>query len=280
MSRSAIRRARRGAGRGKRRSRRNGSDLKWFALIAVLASIVVGGFLASDYYMRELAVDDETLCPVDGPEHATLVLLDLTDPISAAQSSRLRTILGGEIARAPAGTMFSVGVVSEDPTNWGARFARCKPQQEENANPLIQNPRMIGERYNDEFIVPFDQAIGTLLTVEAENSSPIMESLQALVADSPSIETVPGRRKLIVVSDLLQNSQILSFFREEYWEEFASVGGVTRLAGDLHNVEVMILRIPRQTSQTGEDRVDQFWIRYFDFQGTNGSFDVRILGDL
>ena len=250
-------------------------------VIVAVTGLVIGGFILADYLKKTSAVDENTLCPLDGPKAAMAILLDLTDPVTPAQDRRLRTIIGGEIARAEAGTMIAVGLVSEDPANWGARFALCKPQEEANANPLIQNPKMIGERYNDAFKVPFDTALQTLLNAPTEMTSPIMESLQALISDTPSIETVPGRRQLIIVSDLLQNSQVLSFYRNEFWDSFAQKGGTGRLSGNLTDVDVMLLRIPRPESKIdGDTRVDQFWLHYFDRQGTHAGFDLRTLGDL
>lgn len=249
-------------------------------MTGLVAAVVIGGFAASDYLAKTTAINDDTLCPTGGAQAAVVILLDLTDPVSSAQINRLRAILGAELARAEAGTMISVGVVSEFSENWGSRFARCKPQQKNNANPLFQNPRLIGERYNDEFIVPFDQTLASLLNAKREDSSPIMEGLQALVAETPEFYAVTEGRKLILVSDLLQNSETLSFYRDQFWDVFSEAGGIRRLSGNLKGVDVMLLRVPRKHPLDGDERVDQFWLRYFDFQGANGSLDVRILGDL
>ncbi len=282
MSRAKVRQARR-----SRASHRppvapgKGAGWPWAFVIVAVTGLVIGGFILSDHLKKASAIDETTLCPLDGPKAALAILLDLTDPVTQAQDRRLRTIIGGEIARAEAGTMISVGLVSEDRTNWGAKFALCKPQEEANANPLIQNPKLIGERYNDEFKVPFGNALQALLKAPQEKTSPIMESLQALISDTSSIETVSGRRQLIIASDLLQNSSVLSFYRGEFWEAFAQKGGTGRLSGNLTDVDVMLLRIPRPDSKIdGDARVDQFWLHYFDRQGTHAGFDLRTLGDL
>ncbi len=273
-----LRRPSRGRRPAERRGRGRGSPL-WLAVILAVAGLA-GGAVYFAEHLKAGAYDSATLCPEAGPKATLAILLDLTDPVTRPQAQRLRMILGREIAQAPTGTMISVGLVSADKANWGAAFSRCKPQEGADANPLIQNPRLVGELYNDEFIVPFDKVLSDLLHLPKADSSPIMESLQALVSETPSIETETIPRKLVLATDLLQNSETLSFYRGQFWTAFAEMGGPARLSGNLQGVDVMILRVPREGKLTGEAAVDDFWLHYFDIQGANGGFDVRVLGDL
>ncbi|WP_146180735.1 hypothetical protein [Thalassorhabdomicrobium marinisediminis] len=234
----------------------------------------------ADRQRKANATDAVTLCPVEGPTGAMVVLLDLTDPLTRSQANQLQTWLGDEIASSPRGTLLSVGVVSEDPSDWGARFAKCKPQTAEDGNPLIQNPSILGETYNDEFLLPLHETLEKMMQSETQNTSPIMESLQALVSGTPNFTTTRLRR-LVIVSDMLQNSSVLSFYRSEGWEHFTETRAHERLAGNLDEVGVTLLRIPRTSANIGDPlKVDTFWARYFDSQGTSARFDVRNLGDL
>ena len=256
------------------------STIGWGAVIVSVVALVIGGFWLADRQKKANATDAVTLCPVEGPTGAMVALLDLTDPLTRSQANQLQTWLGDEIASSPRGAMLSVGVVSEDPSDWGARFAKCKPQTAEDANPLIQNPSILGETYNDEFLVPLHETLEEMMQSETQDTSPIMESLQALVSETPNFTTTRPRR-LVIVSDMLQNSNVLSFYRAEGWEYFIETRAHERLAGNLADVEVTLLRIPRTSANIGDPlKVDTFWARYFDSQGTSARFDIHNLGDL
>ena len=72
---------------GAGRSSANGGNLLY-----VFGAVVALGMLGAGFYwvnatQSEMAVDPDTLCPVAGPVAATVVLLDVTDPLSLAQSN-------------------------------------------------------------------------------------------------------------------------------------------------------------------------------------------------
>jgi len=209
-----------------------------------------------------------------------MILLDLTDPLTGTQSARLDTIIQDEVHRSSTDTMISFGVVSEDPDNWGARFAKCKPATGEDANSLYENPRLIQERYDREFMKPMLGELANAVSGEAENRSPIMEGLQSLISETPDFTRAKGERKILIVSDMLQHSDILSFYRGQGWDYFSESGGAQRLAGNLNAVSVEILLIPRSGSNLpNRTEVDDFWSRYFDRQGSRVPI-VRSLGDI
>jgi hypothetical protein len=112
--------------------------------------------------------------------------------------------------------------------------------------------------------------------VEAKQS-PIMEGLQALLAGGGA--AVKGRRRIVIVSDLVQNSEALSFYRGEDWASFEASPGFARLARNLDGAEVTIIRIPRADARVDAGAVDDFWVRYLEAQGA-GRVEVEPLGDL
>ena len=263
-----------------RRGGKQPSNFGWYLVIACAIAIIGGGFFWAERMKKQGQIDTVTLCPTTGPLGAKAVLLDLTDPITVSQAKRLRAMLDSEIATAPSGTIISVGLVSAEEDNWGAKFSRCKPQNKSDASALTQNPQLIGERYNDEFLVPLSEALDLMIGGNPENSSPIMESLQALVADTDGFAAIKGPRRLIIVSDLLQHSETLSFYRGDDWEGFKLSANYQRLAKNLDDVDVTLIRVPRSSTKVEPASVDTFWARYFDTQGTNARFRILTLGDL
>ena len=264
---------------GRRRGNGDNNTL-WYFAIAVCLGLVIGVAIVSQRLITAGHVDDKTLCHSGGPLNATVILLDLTDPLSATQQARLKSILGNEVAGSSVDTMIAIGVVSEDPAKWGARFAKCKPATGEDANGLYENPTIIAERYTREFTFPIQNTLHSMLTGESENQSPIMEALQSLISETPDFSKAMGHRKIIIVSDMLQHSDNLSFYRGQGWDFFAKQNGSQRLAGNLSGVIVEVLRIPRTGGKTPSAEItEDFWARYFDRQGSRPP-SVSSLGDL
>ena len=267
--------------RGGSRSRGGSNNLVWYLVIGACVLLIAGAFLGiTQILLPKGRIDEQTLCHSSGPINVTSILLDLTDPLSRTQQNRLRTIIANEVATSSTDTMIALGIVSEFPDRWGAKYAKCKPATGDDANPLYENRELISERYNREFMAPIKRLIDETMTSEAENKSPIMEALQSLVAETPDFTRVRGQKKIIIVSDMLQNSDDLSFYRGQGWDYFVSRNGEQRLARNLSNAVVEILRIPRIGGNTPPpELVDEFWVRYFDLQGSRAPI-VSSLGDL
>lgn len=263
-----------------RRNRRGNNNTGWYIAIAVCLGLVVGVGVLANNLISKSTIDEATLCHTGGALNVTAVLLDLTDPLSVTQQARLKTIISNEIASSSIDTMIALGVVSENSSNWGARFAKCKPASGEDANALYENPTIIAERYAREFTDPISQTLNSMLTGDSENQSPIMEALQSLISETPDFTRAHGQRKIIIVSDMLQHSNNLSFYRGQGWEYFVKENGEQRLAGNLSNVTVEILRISRSGGSIPSKEITEgFWTRYFDKQGSRPP-SVSSLGDL
>ncbi len=264
----------------RRRVGRRAASLNWlwYPAIGTCVVAIVAILLISQRLIDGSRVNERILCPTDGPANAVAVLLDLTDPLSVTQQFRLRSFVDSLIESSGEDTMISIGVVSEDPSRWGASFAKCRPATGKDANQLYENPVLIAQRYRQEFREPVDRLLDELLQGDAESESPIMEALQSLIAGTQEFTQARGGRRAIIVSDMLQNSENLSFYRDQGWDYFVERQGERRLAESLDDVAVEIWRIPRE-SRIPDDLVEGFWTRYFDRQGSRPP-TVRSLGDL
>ena len=225
---------------------------------------------------------DERLCPkASGPVAGLAVLLDLTDTLAPVQYRRLRGVLDRRIGDARQKTLIAVGAVREAAGERGAGFARCKPLEGEEADELYQNPRMIEERYRKEFLQPFEAIVSAMLESPAARRSPIMESLQALLVGAPGFVDAAWPRRVIIASDLIQNSETFSFYRGDTWKRFVRSPDAQRLAGRLEGVEVEICRVPRPGAAVNRKAVDDFWANYFERAGASRVYvSTCRLGDL
>lgn len=262
--------------------RRGGSSSAPYVLGAVIALGLLGG---AGWWSCEtaatMAVDEATLCPkATGPLAETAILFDLTDPLAPAQSAQLRQYLESEFAQAPQGTQFTMGVVAEDQALWGATDPLCKPASAEEVSSVTQNVALVAKRYQDRFLAPLQANLDRMISASSAKTSPIMESLQALVAATPGFLTFQGPRRLILVSDLLQNSDAMSFYRGEDWQAFPGLARLRAAGADAGRGPGRNLRRPARGRQAeGPGRGRDFWLRYFELQGA-GLPRSRSLGDL
>ena len=258
---------------------RKGRQTGWWALIVVtlmgLAVLVV--FLRE---FRPPTIDETTLCPKEtGAAAGIVILLDLTDPLSQTQHARLRGIFEATLAEAEANTLFAVGAVRTDPSRRGAEFKLCKPLEGSEANELYQNSRLVQDRYRKEFERPLDSVLEEMLAAKAADRSPIMESLQALLASTPGFLDAKYPRHVLIVSDLLQHSASFSFYRGGTWQTFIRSPDSRRQARNMNGIDVKIYRVPRLNARLKNADVEDFWANYFDRAGVR-SISVEWLGDL
>lgn len=267
---------------GGRRNRNGASGLLWGSLLAVMIAVLAtGGYFVWGFTSSRPSIDEATLCPDTGPAGVLVVLLDLTDPLTSRQGARLRNLLDDRIAKLPQDTMISFGVVSNDEGRRGALYSSCKPADGSAASQLYENPALITARFQKEFVEPMRAGLNEAMGGGEEDRSPIMESLQALIAETPAFETSAGLHELLIVSDLLQHSDVLSFYRGEGWEALRASGGTDRLARTLNGAQVSILKVPRPGAPTvARDQAEGFWARYFDVQGARAPISIEVLGDL
>ena len=243
-----------------------------------LSGIVVLAFAGLGVAYLQLgdrfAFDEKTLCPEAGPNGIMVAVLDLSDPLSTLQAGRLRTELSRQITEAPEGTMISVAIVDPDSSISGIRFGLCRPQAGWEASMLYQNKAMIEERFREEFEAPLEQAIKSMLRGEEQATSPIIETIHQAVVDTFGYRTDDISKKLVLVSDLYQNSSMHSFYRGHDWDDFRSSPSYATKSEYLDGFDVVVMRVPRPVPRSStNDAVEDFWVNYLEASGVK-SIDV------
>lgn len=275
-------RSARPAGRHSSRRRPGQGRPVWLITLGIVALLAaVGG--VSWFAFRQVQadrMDAATLCPTDGAVGTLAILLDMTDPISATQSLALRAALDKMVLASPRGTLVALGRVSDEPGQTGAAFALCRPLTGAEGGDLTRNSRQVEARFQDGFVKPYRAEVGSMLESGEAKQSPIMEGLQALLAGMASLPVQDGApHRVVIVSDLMQNSDAMSFYRGEDWQSFHASSAFGRLARNLDGTDVTLLRVPRTDSKVDAAAVDDFWVRYLETQGV-GAVDPQTLGDL
>lgn len=256
--------------------RKGGGGLGWIlGFVCLVMGISAGGAGLAWFVQSRTVVDAHTLCPEAGPIAREIVLLDLTDPLTQVQARRLRGLIVDRVDQARQGTLVALAAVSDQSL---PIFARCKPQAGEGANVLYENPRLIAEQFSQAFSDPLAAMLDAAMDTPTQSKSPVLETLQDVLSQLPGA-FAPTR--VTLVSDLLQNSPLLSVYRGEGWPQFAAAGHAQRLSGALSGAQVDVIRLPRpDAGQQTLDIAEAFWIRYLDAQGVAAPPRVTLLGDL
>jgi hypothetical protein len=235
--------------------------------LAAVAAIAAGIALLPALLDRR-PMDGVSLCPEAGPSGQTLIIIDSTDELLANERRAVAGAVSRLVGAAPVGELISVHFVDarlqgglSDPV-----FQKCKPKDRKTANLIYENPKFVQRSYDDEFEKPLRSAVGANIEGgEAANASPILEALFD-ASRQTGFELGAGERRLVLFSDLLQKSPLLSHYSGAVaFSAFAARDrtGVSR--PDLSGVDVTIYKIVRDNENGGLRQTavhDKFWRDY------------------
>lgn len=137
----------------------------------------------------------------------------------------------------------------------------CRPPSR--GNELYENNRKITKDFYQRFLVPVTATLEQSLTTEVGERSPILETLQ-LISRSQEIED-GGRKTLILVSDMLQNTDGFSHYRDRRsYEDFLRSGFASDVKADFRDWSIIVIYLRRYRDRRLQQgtHVD-FWQRYF-----------------
>src|SRR5437763_12481997 len=86
-------------------------------IVGALGVLVALGALYTYVNRQQVQLNEETLCPVGGPQTLTVILIDRTDPLTVVQREALRNRLDdikNEIGRYGGIAVYSVGPIGEE----------------------------------------------------------------------------------------------------------------------------------------------------------------------
>ena len=252
---------------GRRAKQRQTMDI----LLGTLALLVVGTIIgAVIYYMstrpKELAPN---MCPADGPMGHIVLLVDKTDPLTFTQQQAFTVILRELIEkRIPEGYLFSVFVLGEDfKKNAAPVVELCNPGNGSGKSELTANIQRLRRQYEERFVEPLLKQSDALLASQAAETSPIFEMMQLVGINAFRKHDVKGERRLIVMSDMLQNTQYFSMYKGPVdYVAFAESEYGKKSQLELHNVEVE-LHYLMNAPQLQTKRNLKFWEEYFSKAG-------------
>ena len=240
--------------------------------LVVLLALVIWGQRGEDRL-------DPDGCPADGPAAMQVaVVLDPSDTLSVVQRQSAISRLMGTLEGLPRGAEVRVYTVAgAGRERGGADLRTCKPAHPDEVSAVTGNPALATEAY-EAWREVIELRVGEALHEASEPESPIVEAIQfASVTTFQPRDAVMDRR-LLIVSDMVQHSSDISFFRNQPdFGAFSRNPSYGTLRVDLARVGVTVFLLARRGEagriQAGNLRT--FWEDYFLDQGAAASARPR-----
>jgi len=263
--------------RAPRRRSRNPGDLRKHVLGGMLAVLALGVLSAGAYVYttaeRPPALDRSSLCPVDGPRSATVVLLDSTDDIPEIARREIKTVLVDRAETLPIRALLEIRLL--DPQVAGGRpiFARCNPGDGSGLSEYTANPALARKRWMDGFREPLEAALQSGLHPSPGKTSPIMETVQRI-----AVERFTGRaaqeipKSLVLISDMLEHEPDYSQYSGDLsYDRYKASRAYRKFRTNLYGAEVTIYYIQRQSARpiNSAEHI-RFWAEWI--RDNNGRF--------
>jgi hypothetical protein len=243
-------------------------------MLAVLAlGVLSAGAYVYTTAERPPALDRSSLCPVDGPHSATVVLLDSTDDIPEIAKREIKTILVDRAETLPIRALLEIRLL--DPQVVGGRpiFARCNPGDGSGLSEYTANPALARKRWMDGFREPLEAALQSGLRPSPGKTSPIMETVQRI-----AVERFTGRaaqeipKSLILISDMIEHEPDYSQYAGDLsYDRYKASRAYRKLRTNLYGAEVSIYYIQRQSGRpiNSAEHI-RFWAEWI--RDNNGRF--------
>ena len=254
-----------------RESRRQAERARRQVLLGGLAfavAIAIAAGAAWAWYERPAGLD-ASLCPADGPKGHYVLLVDKTDPLTFTQKQAFQVRLRDLVEkRTPRGYLLSVFVLGESfRDNAKPLVELCNPGDGTGRSALTANLAHLKRQYDERFIAPLMAEADALQATTPAKTSPIFEMLQLVGINAFQSHDVKGERRLIVMSDMLQNTTQFSMYHGAAdFQAFARSDYGRKAQAQLQGVEVE-LDVLVNTPALQTRRNLEFWEDYFDQAG-------------
>ena len=234
-------------------------------------AICVGFLFISDLEkQRRQLIDPDTLCPISQsvkvwgfyeihppkiPRHVAVVV-DATDNIPAMQREEIlnwfrdNDDFSSSLMRFERARIYQLDENVEDqPTE----FDQCAPPAE--ANPWIENPRLVREKFEEQFLGELIGVVESLATRSESSHSPILEMVKSMFTSYD---------RVILVSDLMHNVQEYSLYKSpqqrHMYEDYQRTPYAETVKLDMQEKELEIIYLNRKKLEPLQNEtLRNFW---------------------
>jgi hypothetical protein len=245
------------------------------ALAGLAGLAAIAGVIWFNLAHPPIDIDKETLCPRAGPSSITVVLIDVSDPLTPVAQEDAKNAIAEEMARVPKFGLLELRLL--DPSIQGGQvlFHRCNPGDGKELSELIANPEQERRKFEEGFETPLKNLLGAAVQSDPAKSSPLMETVQwiAVKEFAPSGK-VTEKPRLILVSDMIQHSGNYSLYKgDASFQRFRRSPFYEVLRTDLAQAEATMFLIHREKPALPDDDLVAFWEQWF---ADNGGSLIRV----
>ncbi|MBB35040.1 MAG: hypothetical protein CME88_02530 [Hirschia sp.] len=254
--------------------KREKSKAFWRWSIVAMLGAVFGLFAVVALNMPP-ATDPQTACRTDhrDPAH-TVLLIDQSDPFSTNDFGWVEAFIDQEARQLPKYGRLTVMTPNvKNPYDPQQVFSQCSTGSADAANPFFENPRMVEDNWRMQFRDPLNAAVRTVLEDQVAPSSPLAEAIHSIF-DRADFSPPGDKRRVVIISDLIQNSENFNFYRMGADFETFSTSRLAQDVRDTGGAQVVARIVPRQSYDLPMSDVKAFWSSYFstanaDFSSVN-----------
>ncbi|MDD9827891.1 MAG: hypothetical protein OXU92_05885 [Deltaproteobacteria bacterium] len=253
----------------------------------LIGTVILGmaAIFGINEYIKSIQVrPDGQICPTNPrqaiPEQRAL-LIDVSDAPTPLQQRSIRNYIEKIHKGAPKHTRISAYTIRHgiaDPSSKegiAPEFTICKPDDGARASWIYENPELIEKRYKENFLTPLEELVDEVLSPTRSSNSPILEKLLNIEATAFPLKDLRAgkdkepKRKVYIISDMLQNSKDWSHYKEgTSYRVFRDRGKEHTFIANFHDVEVQIGLIGRRSAENLQRRkLITFWENYFHKMG-------------
>ena len=264
-----------------RRKERDAKQKRFGVLLFIIGFAVLAGIGALYLYATKsnptLGAD---LCPESGPVSVTAVVVDVTDPASRVTQAAIRSRVLAAADDLPRFGMVKIFAAGADETALlQPLFSKCNPGTKGEVDKYTSSPELVQKQHDEQFEMPLRAALDGMLDVPKADASPILEGIQAVTvaAFPPAVAKLP--RRLIVASDLIQNSRAYTMYGHPLDDRAAERAGEA-IPAQLDGVDVELLVIRREAQdalQMSPEFLD-FWEGWLGAAGARVRHSVLMPG--
>ncbi|MGE0677198.1 hypothetical protein [Pseudolabrys sp.] len=207
--------------------------------------------LAAFYYYapRARVLNKDTLCPIQGPDGISVVLVDATDDLPDVAKRQAFQILDDLIISLPAYYKLDIRVLDIASMRSRSLFAKCNPGDGSGLSEWDSNPRAARQRWIENFRKPARAGIENSLGSAKAQSSPIMAALQDIaVGEFSSATAQKADKALTVISDMVEYTRDYNQYPrggDLSYERFRRSPAYLKYRTDLHGAQLKIEYIQR-----------------------------------
>ena len=248
-------------------------------ILLLLLAIGCGGALAYFYFSTPArpVLDPQSLCPVNGPQGITVVLVDTSDDLPDTSRREVLGELDDMITTLPPYYKLDIRVLDIAGTRSRSLFSKCNPGDGAGLSEWTDNPRIARLRWIEDFRKPAAEAVKSSVASAKTASSPIMAAIQDIAIDQfSSAASQNARKTLYVISDMIEYTRDYNQYPRAgdlSFQRYKQSGAYLKYRTDLHGATVIIRYVTRQTG--GQPLLDgtkhmEFWKSWI--EDSRGSF--------